>query len=182
MNVYVAMLRGINVGGRNRMRMEELHALLQSLQCREVRTYVQSGNIVFASSTSRAETIATRIEKEIMSRHGLSVAAIVRTPGQLQDVIDNNLFAGESGLDPKGLHVTFLQQAPEEGLVDKLGEQQAGGDRFVLRGCEVYLHCPGGYGRTRYNNTYFEQHFRVSATTRNWNTVCHLGAMARGET
>jgi len=181
MNIFAAMLRGINVGGRNRVRMEELRGLFESLRCRDVRTYVQSGNVVFASSVARPATIAARIEKEILTQHGLDVVAIVRTADELQGVIANNTFAQQSRVDPKSLYVTFLQQAPEAGLLENLREQQSGADRFVVRGCEIYLHCPGGYGRTRYNNGYFERRFHVSATTRNWRTVCQLAAMAGGE-
>jgi uncharacterized protein (DUF1697 family) len=101
MNIFAAMLRGINVGGRNRVRMEELRGLFESLRCRDVRTYVQSGNVVFASSVARPATIAARIEKEILTQHGLDVVAIVRTADELQGVIANNTFAQQSRVDPK---------------------------------------------------------------------------------
>jgi uncharacterized protein (DUF1697 family) len=172
------MLRSINVGGRNRVAMADLRDLVTSLGFRDVTTYVQSGNVIFSGTGSGpavARTIGTRITADL----GLDVPVLVRTGPQLERVLHGNPFAHVAA-DPKTIHVTFLADRPAAAGVGELEALagQFGADRFEIDGQHVYLHCPGGYGETKLNNTYLERRLGVTATTRNWRTVTTLAELA----
>jgi uncharacterized protein (DUF1697 family) len=175
---YIAMVRSINVGGRNRVSMADLSAVVSSLGFGDVATYVQSGNLVFTGPGTPA-AVSAAIEDRIAADLSLTVPVIVRTKSQLKGVLRGNPFA-DPDVDAKTIHVTFLADH-----ADRLGQArleeltgQFGNDRFEVAGREVYLHCPGGYGQTKLNNTYLERHLGATATTRNWRTVIALAGMA----
>lgn len=184
MTPMVALLRSVNVGGRNRVPMAELRALAESLGFGSVQTYVQSGNLVFTGSGSAA-SVARSLEEGIATAFGLDVAVVVRKADQLARILGSNPFA-VPGVDPKTVHVTFLAGQPASERAEELIRTAAGAgpdrtfgdDRFELAGTEVFLHCPGGYGVTKLNNAFFERRTGVAATTRNWRTVTTLGTMA----
>ncbi len=175
---FVAMLRGINLGNHNRMKMEDLCALVTGLGYEDPRTYLQSGNVVFRGR-GRAESAAEALEDAITRELGLSVPVVARSAKQLQRVVDTNpmIAAGE---DPSKLHVTFLSKRPSADRLRKVGASKVAGrgDRFEVAGAEVFLHCPSGYGTTSYDNAFFERNLGTVATTRNWRTVCALAEMA----
>jgi uncharacterized protein (DUF1697 family) len=173
---HIALLRAVNVGG-NVLKMERLRDLLAEAGFADVETYLQSGNVLF-NAKGAASGIAAVIEKAVSDATRLPVSAIVKTPAQLQRVIAANPFVRETGTGPKALHVTFLAAAPSKAGLAAIGKLQAGDDRWVAAGSEVYLCCPHGYGRTKLNNTALERALGVRATTRNWNTVTALCAMA----
>ena len=178
MITHIALLRGINVGD-NALRMERLRALLAELGFGDPRTYVQSGNAVFTAAGPAAR-LARLIEAKLAGETRLPVSVFIRTPAQLERIVDANPFLKEPGIDAKKLHVTFLAaRAPKAGLA-ALGAVQRGADRWHAAGAEVYLHCPGGYGRTKLNNAAIEKLLATRATTRNWNTVNTLYVMSRG--
>ena len=176
--VVVAMLRGINVGGHRKVAMAELRALAAPLAIGEVRTYIQSGNLVLATARPPA-AVASELQERIESAHGFEVGVVVRTEGQLRDVLAANPYL-DDGADQRELHVTFLAERPPEDRLALLEETAgaASSDRFEIHGSEVYLQCPGGYGNTKLTNTFFERRLGVAATTRNWRTVGTLAAMA----
>ena len=184
MHSYVAMLRGINVGGRNRVAMADLESLVEELGFGNVRTYVQSGNIVFHGTGGTAE-VASALGDGLRSTLGLDVPVVVRTTEQLDEVIASNPFAGD-GMDPASqptlFHVTFLAGTPDP---DQAGKLAAAAGRYApdacrLVGSDVYLHIPGGYGNTKLSNTFFERNLSMVATTRNWRSVLTLATMAGG--
>jgi len=175
---FVAMLRSVNVGGRNRLQMTDLRRVVAALGFGDVSTYVQSGNLVFTGSGTpgaAARAIEVRIARDL----GLEVPVIARTRGQLLDLIETNPLA-DADEDPTRLHVTFLSAPPDPDKVADLTalDGRFGADRFEVIGKDVVLHCPRGYGRTTLNNTFLERHLGVTATTRNWRTVCTLAGMA----
>jgi uncharacterized protein (DUF1697 family) len=174
--VYVAMLRGINVSGRNKIKMSDLHALFEGLGHTSVTTYIQSGNVVFTSS-AKATGLATSIEQRIVRDFGFDVPVVLRTKSELAKVIAGNPFAK---MDLAKVHVTFLSQKPAAALVRALDGHTSPPDEFRVVGREVYLHCPAGYGNTKLNNTFWERKLKVGATTRNWNTVSNLLDLAGG--
>jgi uncharacterized protein (DUF1697 family) len=174
--VYVAMLRGINVSGRNKIKMSDLHALFEGLGHTAVTTYIQSGNVVF-TSPARAASLATDIEQRIARDFGFDVPVVLRTKSELSKVIAANPFAKA---DLAKVHVTFLAKQPDAALVRALRDHESPPDEFRIVGREVYLHCPAGYGNTKLNNTFWERKLRVGATTRNWNTVTKLLDLAAG--
>jgi uncharacterized protein (DUF1697 family) len=173
---YVAMLRGINVGGK-RVAMADLRELVAALGAEDVRTYVQSGNVVFRSR-DKASGVVEAIEKSIRTTLGLEVRVLLRAGAQLAKVVEANPFLA-SGMDPAGLHVTFCAERPDSGRVRELAGQSFEPDDFKVVGREVYLHCPNGYGRTKLNNAFLERKLGVAGTTRNWKTVTTLAELAK---
>lgn len=176
MAVYIALLRAVNVGG-NPLKMEQLREWCAELGCENVRTYVQSGNVVFQIRAGIAKWQAA-LEQRLTAEMKRPVAVIGRTPDEFERIIAGNPFLSERGIDPSRLHVTFLAAAPTPPAIASLGSLKAGGDRFAVRGREVYLHCPNGYGLTKLSNSAFEKVLAVKSTTRNWNTVNQLLQMA----
>ena len=176
---YVALLRGINVTGRNKVAMADLKELCGTLGHTGVVTYVQSGNIVFSSRSQKPAVIAEGIEAQISKDLGLDVRVVIRTPADLRKVIQRNPFAGAKDA-PKSLYVTFLAAAPDKARVGALDSFEAPPDEFAVDGLHVYLHCPAGYGRSKLNNTFWERKLAVDATTRNWNTINACLELASG--
>jgi uncharacterized protein (DUF1697 family) len=174
---YAAMVRGINVGGRNRVAMADLVALVSSLGFDDVTTYVQSGNVVFRG-TGASRTVAGRIADQITADLGLSVAVLVRNQRELRAMLSGNPYR-DAEAEPTLHHVTLLAAKPESDKVAKLAAQDGrfGEDRCQVLGQDVYLYCPGGYGKTKLNNTYLERNLGVVATTRNWRTLITLADM-----
>ena len=175
---YAALLRGINLGARNKIAMPALRELFEGLGAEDVETYVQSGNVVFKSAGD-AVKLKTAIEKGIRDAFGHDVAVLLRTRAELEGAVKRNPFA-KDGRDEKALHVTFLGETPDRGKVRALDPDRYAPDAFRVLRSEVYLHCPDGYGRSRLSNAYFEKHLGVAATTRNWRTVTTLADMAKG--
>jgi uncharacterized protein (DUF1697 family) len=178
MTTYVALLRGINVSGKNKVAMAELRALVESLGYQHVRTYIQSGNVVFDSSTRSAAKVADTIAGVITRELGLDVTVIVRTAAEIEAVLAANPLL-KTGADPKTLHVTFLATAPAAATVRSLADVDRSPDQFSIVGRAVYVHCPDGYGNTKLNNTFFEKRLGVAATTRNWRTVQTLAVLTK---
>ena len=177
MKPYVALLRAINLGSRNKVSMSDLRALFAALGFEDVSTYVQSGNVVFKAS-GNADDLTAAIEDRVRSDLGLGVRVLVRTGAQLAKVVDGNPFAARDA-DPAGLHVTFLAEKPSAAAVRGLDPARSDPDEFRVAGREVYLLCPNGYGRSKLTNAYFEKQLGVAATTRNWRTVTKLAELAR---
>jgi uncharacterized protein (DUF1697 family) len=172
---YVAMLRGINVGGHAKVGMADLRAAFAEMGFDDVQSYIQSGNVVFRTTTAAA-TLPTRIERKVEAAFGHGIRVVIRTHAQVVGVVGGNPLAG-GGRDLSKLHVTFLASKPAPSRVGGLDGGAFLPDEFRVAGREVYLHCPGGYGRTKINNAYFERALGVVATTRTWNTVTTLSAM-----
>ena len=177
-SVWVTLLRGINVGGRNRIHMAALKELHEELGFTDVTTYIQSGNVVFRGPDADPWGVARRVEKAIADTMGQKVHVIVRPAEEMQRIAASNPFLVRRGIDPAKLHVTFLASAPAPEKLRSLRAPEGRGDEFNAVGREIYLHCPGGYGRSALTNDRLERALRVQATTRNWNTVCVLAAMA----
>ena len=173
MTVFVAMLRGVNVGARNKIKMADLEALFVGLGHTAVVTYIQSGNVVFKSPSKSSAAVAGGIEERISRDLGLDVRVLVRTQEEMAKVVRSNPFL-KSGAEVARLHVTFLAAKPGADLVRAVSAFDAGVDEFGVAGREVYLHCPNGYGNTKINNGFFEKRLHAVATTRNWNSVTKL--------
>jgi uncharacterized protein (DUF1697 family) len=176
LRTYVALLRGINLGGHNKVSMSDLRVLFASLGAEDVATYVQSGNIIFNSIDGPGELIRA-IEKRISRDLGLSVRVLLRTPGQLAKVLAANPFS-DGGPELTKLHVTFLADKPDRARLSSLDPERAEPDEFRVVREEIFLYCPNGYGRSKLTNAYFERQLGVAATTRNWKTVTKLAELA----
>lgn len=174
--VYVALLRGINVGGAAKVAMPALKALFESAGFDDVRTYINSGNVVFRSS--KAPSVAT-LEKRIASDLGVPAKVLVRSAAQLQKVVDANPFPRAVA---KELYVTFLAAKPAAAKVKAAEAAVPAKDpaTFAAHGQEIYLRSPTGYSDTKLNNAFFEKQLGVDATTRGWPTLLKLLELAKG--
>jgi uncharacterized protein (DUF1697 family) len=173
MTAFVAMLRGVNVGARNKIKMADLQELFVGLGHTAVVTYIQSGNVVFKSRSKSSTAVAHAVEERITRDLGLDVRVLVRTHDEMAKVARSNPFL-KSCAEVARLHVTFLAGKPDAELVRAVSAFDAGVDELRVVGREVYLHCPNGYGNTKINNGFFEKRLQAIATTRNWNTVTKL--------
>lgn len=173
---YVALLRGINVGGHNKLPMAELTAIFRDAGFRDVATYIQSGNVVFGAAPALAGRIAEVIAGAIERRLGLCITVVVRTAAELARVWASNPFA-ELTTDHKLLHVMFLGATPAADRAALLDPERSPGDRFALRGRELFVFYPNGAATTRLTNDYVERTLRTSSTARNWRTVGKLVEM-----
>jgi uncharacterized protein (DUF1697 family) len=177
MPTYIVLLRGINVGGHARVKMDALRELFEGLGFEGVKTYVQSGNVIFRSAKS-ASGLAKKIEDKMLSAFGIAVSVIVRTPEEVRSAIRNNPFLKQKDIDLSKLHVTFLSEAPEKAAWKRLDGLTSGRDQFRGSGREIYLYCPDGYGVSKLSNNAFEKLLSVRATTRNWNSVNKIYEMS----
>lgn len=172
---YIALLRGINVGGQKKIKMLDLRVMCEKMGLEQVKTYIQSGNIIFESANEDASKIATELKDQIQETFGFEVPVMVMKQAYLEKVISENPFLNkDASLDQKLLHVTFLAAVPSEDLVKAIKEKDYGSDQFEVIGKRVYLYFPNGYGRTKLTNNIFEKKLKVAATTRNWRTVGKL--------
>jgi len=174
MPTYIALLRGINVGG-NILKMDRLRELCAKLGMNNPRTYVQSGNIVFEAQGSASHWAET-LERKLEGESRLPVSVIVRTAADMRAVLAGNPFLKEKGIDTARLAVTFLQHAPAKPALAVLSALKIGSERFHCGGKEIYLHCPDGFGNAKLYT--LEKVLAQKTTTRNWNTVTKLCEMS----
>lgn len=177
MPVYISILRGINVSGHKLIKMTELKALYESLGYTSVKTYIQSGNVVFQSQAT-ASDLAEQIQQGIAGQWGYEVPVQVLEASELDRIIADNPFIAEGETDIKILHATFLAVQPETDEPEAVITVDAGDDEWRLQDRVVYLRCPNGCARTKLTNNMFEQKLKVQATTRNWKTTLKLQQMA----
>lgn len=172
---YVALLRGVNVGG-NPLKMDWLRAACEKLGLTEVRTHLQSGNIVFSSKLAPTK-LAELLKETIDAQTVRPVPVVLRTGTELASVVAGNPFLKERGIDPGKLHVTFLDAAPAKPDSSRLDQLAGSRDQYHLIRREIYLHCPINYVETKLSNAAIEKTLGVTATTRNWKTVTTLLSM-----
>jgi len=178
MPTYISMLRGINVSGQKPVKMDQLRRMFEALGFTHVKTYVQSGNVVFQSKKIAPADLSKEIEERILREFGFDVPVISKTVEEIGTTIQNNPFLKEKAIDPAKLHVTFLSGVPAKPALEKLSALDAAPDRFHSLITEIYLHCPDGYGRSKLSNNVLEKLLSLRATTRNWKTVNELYRMA----
>ena len=178
MQTYISMLRGINVSGRNTIKMDALRTMYESMNFNNVKTYIQSGNVVFKTKTSKSNELQKKIISQIKKDFGFDVPVMVKEIIELSTVYNHNPFLIKRKEDISKLHVTFLSEEPEEAGIKKIKEGTYGEDEFIFSGKVVYLFCPNGYGNTKLTNTFFENKLKLTATTRNWKTVTELVTIA----
>jgi uncharacterized protein (DUF1697 family) len=154
--------------------MADLVKIFESLGFKKVRTYLQSGNVIFEYDSNDASKIAESIERKISQKFSFSVNVIIRTEDELENVVNTNPFIKEANIELDKLHVTFLLNMPELKTVLNLGINKAENEKFEIIGREVYLYCPNGYARTKLKNDIFEKKLNTVATKRNWKTTNKL--------
>ena len=169
----VALLRGINVGGKAKLPMRELIAIFEAAGAQKVQTYIQSGNVVFESDTP--EPLIEIVTRQVAAAYGYPGRIVLRSAAELLAAYNSNPFAGAPA---NMLHVYFLANTPDPSAVSTLDPQRSPGDTFLVRGRDIYLHLPQGMARTRLTNAYFDGKLQTVSTARNWNTVGKLVALA----
>lgn len=173
---FIALLRGINVGGKNPLPMKELAVIFEEHGASQVRTYIQSGNVVFRAAASKAARLPRLASAAIEARFGHRPPIVLRTSEELIAALAGNPFASV-GADEKALHLAFLEAAPSAERVAALDPKRSPGDTFAVHGKHVYLHLPNGVGRTKLTNAYLDTKLGTTSTVRNWRTVRELAAM-----
>jgi uncharacterized protein (DUF1697 family) len=174
MATFVALFRGINVGGNQIARMDELKALHEALGFKEVITYINSGNVVVRGDDADAAQLTGQIEEAFAQKFGFRVKVMLRTPAELQQIIANNPFQNQPTMDPKSLLVLFLASRPESTALDDLRQAYSGPEEFYLNGQELYIYYPEGQGRSKLTIPLIEKKLKTSGTGRNLNTVLKL--------
>jgi len=169
-DLHVALLRAINVGGRNKLPMADLRALFEEAGCTDVRTYIQSGNVIYRAPPRVAKGLAERLGSAIEGRFGFRPPIVTRTAIEMRAACDHRPYPEVTEL--KTLQIAFLAEEPAAGCV--LDPSRAPDDRFELRGREVYLHYPNGSGRSKLTNAYLERALGTTSTMRNRRTVAKL--------
>lgn len=179
MPVLIGLLRGVNVGGHNKIRMEELRGLCDSCGLCDTQTYVQSGNLVFRTTEIDIGRLAARLEEAIEKRYGFRPAVILRTASEMKAIVSRNPFQGRPGLKPSKLLVSFLSGDPGGEVRARIRAIPANPEEIHADGRELYIYFPHGTGRSKLMPL-LERAMKIPATGRNWNTVTKLLEMAEG--
>ena len=178
-SVHVALLRAINVGGKNMVPMKSLASMFVDAGCSGVETYIQSGNVIFHADSALALRIPALISEALTDRFGFHVPVLTRTATELSRVARSNPFL-RAGAELEILHVAFLADRPGAAKVKALDPNRSPPDQFAVRGCEIYLRLPNGAGRTKLTNSYLDSKLATTSTLRNWRTVLKLLELASG--
>jgi uncharacterized protein (DUF1697 family) len=179
MPIYISMLRGINVGGHKRIKMDQLRRSFEALGFEQVQTYIQSGNVVFKTGKSFTSKLSKRIEGRILEDFGFAVSVITRTADETETTIANNPFLKERGVDPERLHVMFLSEIPTPAALEKLAALTAPPDQCRCSDREIYFYLPNGVSKSVLMKSPVDRILAVVTTTRNWRTVNTLHHMCQ---
>ena len=175
MNTYIALLRGINVGGHNKIKMKELENIFIELGFKEVKTYIQSGNVVFKADENLA--VSERIEALLSKEKGLDIKILLIEAGKFGEILRRNPFAG-SNFDEKAVYVSFALANVGEIGRDKVLLKKAESEEIYFSEDAVYFYCPDGYGKTKLSNNFLETNLKVLLTTRNLNSCREIEKLA----
>jgi uncharacterized protein (DUF1697 family) len=176
MHTYIALFRGINVGGKNALPMKDLVSIFENLGTSHVKSYIQSGNVVFRSASTDMSSFCKRLGIEIKERCGFEPHIFVIDASEFETAIKSNPFP-DAESEPRSLHFGFLAVAPQNPDLKKLESLKSDSERFCLMGRVFYLHAPEGVGRSKLAAS-SEKLLGVTMTDRNWNTVCKLKEIA----
>jgi uncharacterized protein (DUF1697 family) len=177
MNSWIALLRGVNVTGHNQISMETLRELCVSIKVRSPQTYIQSGNVVFASPETDHAKLAARLGSAIEKRCGFRPSVMLRTAAEMRDVEARNPFAGRANIEPARLAVFFLSEPLADEIARKVRAINVGSEEIHAAGRELYIYFPDGMGKSKLQPV-LQRTLKLPATARNWNTVNKLLAMA----
>lgn len=172
MQNFIALLRGINVSGKNPLKMDRLRVAFEKAGFTNVTTYVQSGNVFFASEETERAKLELSVMRILEFDFGYKIPVMVLTAEKLRNIAGKNPFVADKQKNERFMHVTFLAHAPSAGFdYLPISDKKKTSEEIKISGDVVYLYCPEGYGKTKLNNNFFEAKFKTTATTRNWKTV-----------
>ena len=172
------MLRGINLGPHNRIKMDELRAVYSSLKFEDPRTYVQSGNVIFKTKEKNSAQLVKKIQTAIQKAFGCCPEVILRTTDEMRKAIAASPFADRPKLEPGKILVTFLAAEPQREAQATLAKFKDYPEELHLKGRELYIYFPNGAGRTKLPWSSVEKLLKVAGTARNWNSVTNMLKMA----
>ena len=172
---YIALLRGINVGGKV-LKMADLKQAVSKSGFEEVQTYLQSGNLVFKAPKAGNDALATRISAAIRDHKSMDVTVMVRDAGEWDKIVSGNPYK-QAHEFPKTVHTFILDATPEAARIEALKAKEAGREEWQIVDGTLYLHTPDGFGKSVLGNV-IERILKVPMTARNWNTVLALGELA----
>jgi uncharacterized protein (DUF1697 family) len=176
MTPFLALLRGINVGGRNMIPMAELRSLAGGLGWTDVQSYVQSGNLIF-SAAGPAGAREEELEAAVQQRFGRVIPVIVRSGAQWSEYVAGNPLRAEAERIPKQVILALSKATPRPGAVEGLSERAASGERIVQQGDAIWIHYGGGFAKSKLTPALLDRLAGSPVTTRNWRTVLKLGSM-----
>ena len=179
MPTYISILRGINVSGQKRIKMDALRKSYENLGFHKTTTYLQSGNVIFVDKDFELHELEQRIARQIKKDFDFEVPVIVLTVGKLKQVIDNNPFLKDRSKEQTFLYVTFLSSKPDHNDYRKIEDKKQNGEDIFFSDKVAYSYCPNGYGKTKLTNNFLETILKVRATTRNWKTTNELFKIAQ---
>ncbi len=171
MNTYIALLRGINVGGQKKIKMAELRSVLENMGLKNVQTYIQSGNIVFGHNDTDTKALEIRVHDKIEKHFGFDVPVLILEPKDVDRILNESPFVDDG---ENRLYYVLLKNAPNEGLKAAFNNLQFDHEDFHITDTCVYLFCRNGYGNAKLNNNLIERKLKVEATTRNHKTMLKL--------
>ena len=178
MAVIIFMLRGVNVGGHNKIKMDALRALYESLKLRHAQTYVQSGIVIFRTDERDIARLTKRIEDGIEGKFGFRPDVILRTAAEMRGVIAKNPFAKRRGIEPSKLLVSFLASDPGEEAREKVRQMKCDPEELRIERRELYIHFPNGIGRSKLSWAALDKALKTPGTGRNWNSVTKMMEIA----
>jgi uncharacterized protein (DUF1697 family) len=178
MQTYISILRGINVSGHRMIKMDALKKMCSDLKFENVRTYIQSGNIIFQSKMADTQKISNAIKTTIEKVFGFDVPVLTLTPVEWKDVIRANPFLNDPSKDPSFFHITFLSDKPTKQAIEQLKQVDVKNDQYEIINKAIYLYCPNSYSNSKLTNNLFENKLKVTATTRNWKTTNEIYTIA----
>lgn len=178
--LHVAFLRAVNLGPTNKIPMKDLTKIFEAAGAADVRTVLNSGNVVFAAPAAKVPRIVRAVRAAITRDHGFDAPIVVRSASELAKVLRDNPFL-RAKVDPDELHVSFLEEAPPAARVAALAEKVAPPEEVAVKGRDVYLRMPNGVGRSKLSAVLFERTLGTTSTWRNWRTVSRLAGLARAE-
>ncbi|HEV8190468.1 MAG TPA: DUF1697 domain-containing protein [Ktedonobacterales bacterium] len=178
MTTYIALLRGINVGGRNMIKMAELKRLFEKLGLDQVQTYIQSGNVLFTAEEEE-QPLRQRLEREIEAIFGFPVTVVLRTAAELQQIIAECPFASDALQEGESLYLTLLADVPSKEGIERLLSYSSEVDDYRIVGRSVYLLYRRSILDSKLTNAFLEQRLGVRSTARNWRTISALAAKAQ---
>ncbi len=178
MPVFVSLLRGVNLGAHNRIKMDVLRGLYESLGFSDVKTYVQSGNVLFRTKDKDETKLRSRIEAAIEKKFGFRPDVVLRTTVEMRETVAKNPFSKRRGIEPEKLLVTFLTEEPSAEAKKKLAEIKTDPELIYLIGRDLYIYFPQGLARPKLPWMTVVKTLKTTGTGRNWNSVEKLLEMA----
>jgi len=177
MTGYIGLLRAVNLGGSTQVSMDALGRLLARRGFEDVRTVLQSGNVVFRSDESTSDRLERKLQTEVRRGLGLSTEFFVRSAAEWRTILRENPFPAEADEDPAHLVVTVLKEAPRAESWTALRAAITGRERVQASGRQAYIVYPDGIGRSKLTAAFIERHLETRGTSRNWNTVRKLNQL-----